>query len=208
MNKEWVLKTKAFFDTLAVTHESGKKVKVFSQELAKENYAVYTLHNLLDLDNFWDEIILYLADHTKDKSYLSATNYAWWMILNLGRETKLFDNYHKKRIRSTVLLSKDNPLNQWAVRLYKEMRVSCKIKPQKNDPSIDLNVMGDTIIQVKYPPNIIKKIKKIFEEHTTVQDLDPKEITRLAHEPCEIKFIVFKNPSIAENLRKSYIESE
>ena len=71
-------------------------MKVFSQELAKENYAVYTLHNLLDLDNFWDEIILYLADHTKDKSYLSATNYAWWMILNLGRETKLFDNYHKK----------------------------------------------------------------------------------------------------------------
>ena len=25
LNKEWVLKTKAFFDTLAVTHESGKR---------------------------------------------------------------------------------------------------------------------------------------------------------------------------------------
>ena len=31
-----------------------------------------------------------------------------------------------------------------------------------------------------------------------------EEITKLAHTPCEIKFILYKNKSLAKTLRESY----
>ena len=206
LNKEWILKTKSFFDTLLTTYDGKTKIKLFSTEVAKEDYAVYTFNTLLDLDNFWGDIMLYWADHEKEnKEYLSITHYNWWMIINLGRETKLFDSFKKKRIKSSFLTPVDLPLNRWASNIYTQMGVKTKITPLKDESTfVDINIMGNMVIQVHYPQNILKKIKNFFEKYKNVQEVPLKEITRLAHEQGEIKFVLFKNKTIAKNLRDLY----
>lgn len=181
---------------------------MFTTELAKEDYAIYTFNSLLDLDNFWRDIMWYWADHLKLgelKEYVSYYHYGWWFLINLGRETKLFEHFAKKRIRSYLLCLRNLSLNRWGAKIYQDSGAKVKIiEKKKIDESIGFNVLGDTVIQVKYPPKIIKRLKRFYEKYKNVQEMSLKEITQLAHESCEIKFIMFKNPTIAENLRNTY----
>ena len=83
------------------------------------------------------------------------------------------------------------------------MKVRIK-EDTKIERGVAVNIMGDSIIQIKYPHDLIKKLKKIYEKYPDVKDITLKEITELAHEPHQIKFILFRNPTIAEKLRESY----
>jgi hypothetical protein len=209
IDKKWILKLKSFFDQLLTKFETGKHIHKFNNELVKENYAVYTFNNLLDLDNFWSDIMVYWADHLKatdNKVYLSNTHYFFWHIINLGMETKLFDHMKKKKVKLYTVCQKDNPLNRWGTRLYKEQGVKIKLKHNNNLNSRDLNILGDMIVQIEYSKKISKKITNFYAKYQKLEDISLKEITKLAHEEGEIKFILFKNPELAKDLLEKYLK--
>ncbi|MBW2968364.1 hypothetical protein KY362_07830 [Candidatus Woesearchaeota archaeon] len=208
VNKAWVLRLKSFFDGLLTTYENQTPIRIFSAELAKEDYAVYTFNSLLDLDNFWGDIQMYWADHEKEnKTFFSYTHYHWWLLINLGRETKIFEHFREKKVKSYTIFRNKSPLNLWAKRVYADLGVKNVIKEIDTDDSIvDINILGDTVIQVKYPKRIMDKVKLFFKKYRNVQEMSLREITQLAHEPCDIKFIMFKNPTIARDLRAAYVK--
>ena len=207
LSKQWLLNLKGFIDSLLLKYETGKEISTFTQEVGKENYAVYTFGNLLDLDNFWGDMQTYWLSHLKkdsEKEVVMYCHYNWWMLINLGRETKIFQQFVKK-CPVYVLCFRDIPLNKWAMEIYKDLRIRTKTMEDKGtDETVGINILGDTVIQVKYSAAIIKKIKDVFEKHKNTQQIGMREITKLAHEPCEIKFIVFKNQAIAKDLRETY----
>lgn len=206
INKDWLLQLKSFFDKLLTSYENKTTLKLFNTELAKEDYALYTFNSLLDLDNFWGDIMTYWADHEKEnKEYFSYTHYHWWFLINLGRETKIFEHFKKKGIKSVVILRNTSPINEWAARVYADCSVKVTKKTAKDDsPMVDINILGNIVIQVNYPPNIAKKIQLFFKKYKSVQEMSLKEITQLAHEQGVIKFILFKNPTIVKNLVGSF----
>ncbi len=206
ISKDWLLQLKSFFDKLLTNYENRTTLKLFNAEFAKEDYALYTFNNLYDLDNFWDEVMTHWADHEKEnKDYYSYTHYHWWLVINLGKETKLFTNFKKKKINSHVILRNVSPLNRWAGSVYADMDVKIIENIQKDDfPMVDINILGNTVIQVNYPPNLAKKLQLFFKKYKSVQEMSLKEITQLAHEPGDIKFILFKNPTIVRNMVRSF----
>jgi hypothetical protein len=209
ISKKWILSVKNFFDKLLTTYETKTPVKMFHSELAKEDYAVYTFNNLLDLDNFWAGIMEHWANHLKQgdcKEYLSYCHYSFWFLINLGSETGLFEHMIKKGVDAYVVFPYDAPLNRWGFKLYKDIGAKVKISVNKElDDHTALNILGDHVVQVKYPPNIIKKLRKIYSKYKSVSEISPKEITQIAHESGEIKFIMFKNATIAKDLREKYL---
>ena len=206
INKEWLLKLKSFFDKLLTQYENKTTLKLFHTGFAKEDYALYTFNSLYELDNFWGDVMTYWADHEKDnKDYYSYTHYHWWLVINLGKETKLFDHFRKRHINSHVIMRNSQPLNQWASQVYADFGVKIIKKTQKDDsPLVDINILGNTVIQVNYSSNIAKKIKLFYKKYKSIQDMSPKEITQLAHETGDIKFILFKNPTIVKNMVNSF----
>jgi uncharacterized protein YfkK (UPF0435 family) len=209
ISKKWILSLKSFFDRLLTTYETKTPVKMFHSELAKEDYALYTFNNLLDLDNFWAGIMEHWADHLKpgdSSTYISYCPYSFWFLINLGQETGLFEHMIKKGVKPHVLFPYDAPLNRWGFKLYKDIGAKVKIAVNKEiDDQTALNILGDNVVQVKYPPNIIKKLRKIYGKYKSVSEISPKEITQIAHEPGEIKFIMFRNPALAKDLRETYL---
>jgi len=208
INKQWIFETKSFFDSLLLKYEEGRKFLKISPEFNKDNYSIYTFNTLLDLDNFWGDIMLYWADHIKSeepREFIAVGHYSWWMLINFGRETKIFEYYNKKKIKSSFILWKNNCLNKWAIKIYKNLKLKCSISENKQeDEHSSINVMGDTIIQVQYDKKIIEKLRRFFEQNKSIQEAKIEEITKLAHAPCEIKFILYKNKSLAKTLRESY----
>ena len=138
-----------------------------------------------------------------DEKFIKGLNF--YALQLSPRETKIFEYYNKKKIKSSFILWKNNCLNKWAIKIYKNLKLKCSISENKQeDEHSSINVMGDTIIQVQYDKNIIEKLRRFFEQNKSIQEAKIEEITKLAHTPCEIKFILYKNKSLAKTLRESY----
>lgn len=210
ISKEWVLKLKTFFDVLLTSYDSGKIVHKFTDELKKENYAVYTFNTIFELDNFWSSMLEYLADNLKPEEERLSFNYGhytWWNLINLGKETELHKQYKKLKIKTYYLWLRDLPLNRWSAELSNSSGHKTIVKEIPDiDDLVAVNTVGDTVLQVKYSRKIVDKIKAFFEKYKSVQEMSMKEITEIAHSQCEIKFIMFRNPTIAKNINDTYLK--
>ena len=211
INKHWLMNVKQTVDKLLTSYDSGKQIKGFTTDFAKDQYAVYTLTNLFDLDNFWDDILIYLSEHlqsTEHRSFVAQVHYTWWLLINLGKETRLFEGFIKDNIPCFNSVLCNVPLNKLAQKSYKEMRVHFKLglEKTKDKEMVDVNVVGDTVIQVHYPQEIVERLAEFYRKYRTTEEMSLKEITKIVHTPCEIKFTVFKNREIAQNLRENYLK--
>ena len=65
--------------------------------------------------------------------------------------------------------------------------------------------MGDTVIEIQYPPSIIKKISVFFGKYSSLKDINMVELTSIVHTKCLIKFILYKNKIIADNIKQIYL---
>ncbi|MBR9702528.1 hypothetical protein GOV10_00695 [Candidatus Woesearchaeota archaeon] len=208
ISKEWLVSLKTTVDRLLTTYDKKKEVRTFSADMANEQYAAYTFNNLIDCDNFWDDLLFYLTKHIKNEEHHSFTvhsHYNWWFLINFGQETKLHTHLVEKGFDTHFLIIGNNDLNQWAKKLYESMKVTAKIIEDKHvDETMTLNIIGDTVIQAKYPPDLIKMLRRIYNNYKKTQDIPLKVITELANKPCEIKLVVFKNREIANSLREKY----
>jgi hypothetical protein len=208
INKDWLFNVKSTVDNLITSYESGIKPAIPSTETIKEEYAVYTFTNLFDLDNFWDDLLVHISNKMKNEeshSYFAYVHYAWFLLINLGKETKLFQHLDKNKINCKVLFIGKSPVNIWAKKVYSEIGIKFKLIDNKSlDNTIAFNLIGNTVIQVKYPDVLIKKFQHLYEKYNSIEEISPKEITELAHEKFEIKLNVFKNPEIAQSLREKY----
>jgi len=210
ISKEWVLKLKSFFDRMLTTYESGKGVHAFTKDIGKENYAVYTLNSLFELDNFWGDILWHLADSlgkNEERISFNYGHYIWWMLINLGRESKLYEHYKDKKIKTFFVFFRDLGLNRQGAKIHEERGHKVRVVEDKNiDETVAVNTVGDTVIQVKYPVQIVKKIRNFFEKYKNTSEMSMKDITEIVHTPCEIKFIMFKNNTIAKNINETYLK--
>lgn len=209
ISKEWLINLKTNIDKLLTNYETGIVAHSFKAEILDKESSVYTFTNLIDLDNFWDDMLVHLEDCLKEdepKIFITANHYPWFMLINLGKETKTFSYMHKKGIQNYTLHPSKAPLTKWGKHIYEEVGFKFKIIEDKNaKDSVNLNVIGDTVIQVTYSENIMKKIRDIYKKYKSINEIGMQEIARLANYPCELRFTVFKNPSIAESLRTKYL---
>ncbi|MFH1849722.1 MAG: hypothetical protein ABH879_06050 [archaeon] len=209
ISKGWVLQLKSFFDNLLVNYEKGKNIHAFTKQATSENYSVYTLSSLFDLDNFWADILYYVLRNIKDDEERVSVNYghyAWWMLVNLGQETRLYREYRRQKVDVSFILFRDLPLNKYAAEIYRTLGHKATIA---EDPSVDellaINTIGDTIIQVKYPASIVRTVRAFFEKHTT-ETLNSQELAKIVHTPCEIKFILFRNRVMVQSLNERFLK--
>ncbi len=208
IRKDWVFKLKGFADKLSATLQLQRKPDAFKAEMAQD-YAVYTFNNLLDLDSFWGDMMRYWSEHHKpgeSNTVLCYGHFAWWLLINLGAESRLAQSFVKQKLKCHFLFLKELPLNHWAAQVYSGWGWRSKvIEDASVDPLVGVNVLGDTVIQVRYPKNLVEHIKKVFLKNE-VNQIAPADIARLVHTPGELKFIVFKNPTIANALKDKYLK--
>jgi len=208
INDVWLRNLKSFVDQALSSGEKGKNIHKFDKKMFDENYSVYTLNSLFELDNFWGDILLYLAKNLKKgekKVSINLGHYTWWVLVNLGRETKLYQEFKEKSIKTYFLWLKRNSLNENAAKIYFSMGHKSKIISKDIiEENMAINTLGDTTIQVEYPKEIIKEIRNYFKKHNK-DNFNMKEITKIVHKPCKIKFIIFKNKEFAKNFNEKYL---
>lgn len=208
LNQKWILNLKHFLDKLAQSKAFGKKTTRFQSNNIKDKYAVYKLESLFELDLFWGDVLIYLAKKAANTKHAISTNivhYTWWLLINLGREAKIYAEFKKLHIDTYFMCYKKAPLNNKAKEIYLQLGHKFKIKPNPAKPShIAINTVGDAIIQVEYPKQLMKKIELLYKSCNSFEKLPMKEITKLVHQKQEITFTLINNALLAQSIRENF----
>lgn len=201
ISKKWVLTLKSFFDSLLLNFENKTTPAKISADLTRGDYAVYTFDSLYTSSVFWGETIIFWLNNLKSPNkckYLSYAHYPWWLLFNLGSESEIMTKFAKSKIKSEFIFFSNYPLTKWATKVYHQLGIKASIKKNKHSSEdVGINILDDYIIEIKYPQELIKTIRELFEKYKTTQEIKTQEITNIVHKKCEIKITIFKNKEIA-----------
>ena len=196
---------KNFFDGLITDLDSLSGHKIILRHDARADFSQFEFSSLFETDNGWGEIALEICKPLpagQPIEYLGVHSFAWWMLINLGRETSLFDVLQARGYPSRMLFTVDCPLNRWVCEVYKGVQVKAAvIKSTTIAEATSINIIGGRVIQVEYPPALFAKIKSIFEKTPSIDKVKTSQLTALAHAKTRVKLSVFNSPAMAEGLR-------
>jgi hypothetical protein len=158
--------------------------------------------------NFWQELIddWYRKFRQGDPNvncYQGA--HLWEGILYPDAERRIMDQLKKKGIRSYAVFTSSTPLDRSAARFYKTIGIKVQLAPSQSsfDHSYYVGTYGDLIVQIQYPPTLVKKLDAFFRKNKSIDDLDVTELAELANQRCEVKLTVIRNLAMAQQINKS-----
>ena len=207
INKKWLLNVKDSIDGL-IAEQQGDNFGVLREKLGPQTFASYQFNSLFTLDNFWGDIAIDCCKDlgkTKGLKYISISHYAWWMIINLGKETQFWKTISKFGMQSELILQKQIPLNNWASRIYKHIGLKIKMKNlDRFDDSLCYNLAGELVIQVKMSEKATKKVRNFFSSYKSFDDVAVEDIEALAHQSFDLRLSIYKDIALANNIKMAY----
>lgn len=200
---QWVLEQKSFLDQVLLSR-TRKRLSALDLP-GKSNEFVF--ENLFELDNFWNALLLQLAEKENKKEWIAWDNFLWFFIINIGFETALVNELHQKGFRCFVGARKGFGINDWAFGIYRSLGVRTVLLPEKAvSAGVDLNVLGDYIIEVSFDEKVFKKIASIFSKYTRLEDIPLSVVGELSTMKGKHVLRLIHSPVLAENLRNRFKE--
>jgi hypothetical protein len=205
ISKDWIFETRNFFDKLYTDHfKVNKPIKKI--ELGKE-VTVYTVHNLLELDRLWNDLLTNWAKNEKrDKRNCWKGRHAWWLMPRLHEEDILHDFMIKQGIKTYNLWTKNTPLDKQATNYYSKKNEFAKIDKKINlKYDYHIAAFGDSVIKFEIPQKVSKNLEKIYQKTKKLEDLDIKNAIDAFKQNSEIEFTVIKDKMIADKIKEDII---
>lgn len=200
LSKAWVVRNKRFFDRLF----DRKSRLESSAPMLSQDYEEYSFDSLFSLDNFWYDAIYRIAKGSAKKKIFIRNSYYWWIILNLNYELLTLSDHKRRGFDIHILLTKDNKLNRWALKVLEEHGFRASIEGDEDDSQIDWNVFDDTLIQVNYDRKTAAAIKRIFGRYKFVEEIPPKELAKLTAGKGKFLLRIIRNRPLAEQMKKGF----
>jgi len=205
LNKDWIFEIRNFFDRL-YTHEFKVKRPMKKVELGKE-VTVYTIHNLLELDRLWNDLLMNWAKkEEKDKRNVWKGRHCWWLIPRLQEEDLLHDYFTKRKIKTYNLLSENTVLDRISFNYYLKKREKIKVsKKAREKTDVHLSAFGDYLVKFEIPTAISYKLERIYKKTRKIEDLDLKKVLDIFKEKTEIEVMVIKDKLLADKVKEEVI---
>ena len=168
---------------------------------------VYTVHNLLELDRLWNDLLMNWAkNETEDKRNCWKGKHAWWLVPRLQEEDSLHDFMISKGIKTYNLWLENTLLDKAAGKYYQKREQFTKINSKiKLGKDIHMAAFGDNLIKFEIPEVISKKLEKLYKETKKLEDLDVKYAIDIFKENAEISFTVIKDEFLANKFKEEIV---
>ena len=85
------------------------------------------------------------------------------------------------------------------------MKVGFSPSSSSFDKSYYVATYGDTIIQARYPDEIVKELENFFKKNKTMEKMNLSNLSDIVNKKIKIKLTVIKNLAMAKQINKSII---
>jgi len=194
IDKKWIENIKDFSEKLEKSYEEERPLSKI-----KEGFSVNTI---------WELWPIFIEAFKKDifNSNNKSVCYVGHLVLNpqLGSE-KQIEDYQElaKKYKFFMVATSHSLLNKIWKSYWEKLGVKVKIGAKLNsNPSIDIFVVGNFIIQIFHPEKIIEKENKLREKVKKVSDINIKDIHDIYFKNYgKIHVIAIKNKELSSQLR-------
>ncbi len=205
LNKDWIFETRNFFDK--IYSEQFKVNRPMKKIELGKDVTIYTVHNLLELDKLWNDLLTNWAKHeAKDKRNVWKGRHCWWLIPRLQEEDILHDFLLKQNIKTYNLVFNKTLLDKLSLRYYANKGEYIKSIKKDKSLNVDLSAFGEYILKCEIPQDIYNKLEKIYQKTKKIQDLNLKEVLDIFKENSEIEVTLIKDKFLADKIKEDIIK--
>ncbi len=203
LNRGWLHRVKSAADR--ILDRSDRLQGTFNVDIESSEYVTFQTESLFEADCLWGELILQVCEKNPGKTLSCLSHFAWWMLINPGRETHLFEKLKDLGISFSLLLTRRSWINSWARKLYAEVGIKQGIAHLPAiDDGIYFNIIDDRVIQVQLSPKTRSFVRAFVEQHDNLYDVSGKAVTKLAHSRLPLTITVFRNAAVAKAILSQY----
>lgn len=197
LSNNWILNARAALDQLL----AACSLEGIRQVAAVEDIVVYRADSLYSGDALWGDLLREACLHgkSKDRHLLSINHYAFWMPLNLGRETELFSELCDEGWDISFVFSQRSKLNTWAMKLYREIGIRSDVRKMTPVPAgTYYNVVGSRIIEVNLDKGLQNRVAEIKDYVGT--SIPSAKLHSLSTAKGVVTIKIHESPLLAEKL--------
>ena len=159
---------------------------------------------IADLDHF---IMTKLQSYTKDQSptkALALVHHLWWPIFYSYDEYNRIDTIAKK-ISLRVVCEGKTKVDEWCAHYYQSIGIKVELG-RKINSLCDIYVLDDYIVQVFYPPKVLEKIRAVYHQVHSMDEVVPaKFYQKLFERQVNLHVVINKNPELACELTEKWV---
>lgn len=202
LNSEWISKVKKFGESLDVAYSTNQKVD-FETDFEKPHLASFDYYN--------DAILYMIYDfHGKLPNPEHKENLCFWSHTwaPIGISSKEFDKIVElfKSEKYYALTKHDTFLDRYFAEFLSKIGKLDKTGVPFSAHE-DSFVHGDFVGQVFYEPEFKKRVHKLYNKITKIEQFDIKKFfTEILSKKTKINFLTFKNKELAQKLREETLK--
>jgi hypothetical protein len=209
INKNWVEESKSFLDKLYLNLSNDKKKNSKTDSIGGE-VSVFTFNSIAEMMRAWEDISEKWYSNYKKGEYpvnCYQAAHSWEILIYPNIEAKLMGLTKTKGIKAYILCTENTPLDRSIVKFHAKFGVKMVIVPSSSnfDKSHYIGTYGPTILQAKYPGEIVKKLDSFFKRNTSIEDLDLAELSKIVNLKVQVKMTVIKNLEMAKQINSSIL---
>jgi DNA-binding PadR family transcriptional regulator len=192
---EWIEETGKFISDLKDRYSKGKKPVLDSE-------SQFVFHTIYDVDKFMVEMEERLVDKTSKEKPLVCLHWShYWIPLFLEKQVYRKMKDMVKFVRYYCVVSGDTPVDRWCEEFWKKNNVNSVCGVGDTGVS-DYMVLGDMVMQIFYPKDIMKEMDDIFSSARSIHDIKMENFFEQVFErKTTIPVTITGNPVLAEQLR-------
>ena len=203
LNAAWIVQLQALSSQLSATYFRTTDVVPSLSERGKQSWS---FKNLLDLDDYWGHILLYLLRTGETKTLLSWNPHLWFNVFHTETEDRFFQSVRLLGGKAYTIIGSDCFLNRWATAFLKKNNVTHSFAPGPFYDQMDFyfNVIGNYIVTVRLNKETDKKLQVLFKATKGIENLDIAQFSDLLMKRGQGRITLELNPQKAVKLRKQF----
>lgn len=204
LNASWVLELQKFSNQL-VKSVFGERAGPFL--LASQGKKqIWTFNSLLELNDFWAHLDLYLVKISENKNIMTWNPYLWFFLFHTKTEEKFFKSIKMLGAQFVVIVGGNNFLNRIGGEFYHRNDVIYSYNPEPFQTKMDmyLNIIGDYVVSVKLAKNVYQKMDDLYRSTKSMATISIPDITELFMKEGKSKLTLEYNPQKAGQLRRKF----
>lgn len=203
LNISWILQLQALSTRLASTYFRSEAVV---PAIPRNGLKRWSFRNLLDMDDYWAYLLLYILRTSRSRTMLSWNPFLWFNVFHTENEDRFFNSVKLIGAKAFTVIGSNCFLNQWATQFLRKNSVTYSFVPSPFRDRLDLyfNVIDDYIISVKLSRNTDRKLQQLFIATKSFESLDLVQFSNLLMKQGRGTITLEHNPAKAARLRKQF----
>ncbi len=198
----WILELLELSNTLEKSYMTMARQLVDLPVTGKKQ--ILHFNTLLQLNNYWAQVLLFLMHHVKEKNLYSYMPHPWYHLIYAEQELQYIEAVKRMHVRLSIINRGKTYLDRWVEQFWKQPHIEYSFHPAplRHVPqNVYLNVIGEYVITVKLGAVITKDIEQLYSKTRNSEDINFPEMFRVLNQKIQATMWVEHNKKKAQVLK-------